>query len=145
LEPGRWFALLRYYFVSLLKLKTIMKKVFIFAMAFLAMSCTSQFDEVEENQEKQVAFSEDYQTMYLFVEDIISSELWENLTMPLNPTLEDLMQIAEEAMQTDIFGDTIGEGDCEKPYKAMLSYYLANKPDDEFTEYLMFLVEHEMY
>jgi hypothetical protein len=124
-----------------------MKKVFIFAMALFMMSCTSScWDEAEEPQEEsQVVYSKEYQIMYLFVDNLVSSELWEGLTMPGNPTLDDLMRISEDAMNTDIFGDTIGEGDCEQVYRTMLAYYLTYKPDDEFTQYLLFIVDHEMY
>jgi hypothetical protein len=124
-----------------------MKKVFIFAMALFMMSCTSScWDEAEEPQEEsQVVYSKEYQIMYLFVDNLVSSELWEGLTMPANPTLDELMQISEKAILTDIFGDTIGEGDCEQVYRTMLAYYIVHKPDYEFTEYLKFIIEHEMY
>jgi hypothetical protein len=124
-----------------------MKKVFIYAMAFIMMSCTGSSCMDDENvmKETQVEYSEEYKTMYLFVDELVSSELWEGLTMPENPTLDDLMRISEDAMNTDIFGDTIGEGDCEQVYRTMLAYYLTYKPDDEFTQYLLFIVDHEMY
>ena len=126
-----------------------MKKYFVLAMALCVMSCSKQAEtayEIEETKQEEVTrveFSEDYETMYLFVSLIVESELFD-LAMPVNPTLDDLMHIGAAAILHELWGDTFGEGDYTEEYKIILSYFREHEPDAEIVEVLEFVFEHGM-
>ena len=124
-----------------------MKKVFIFAMALFMVSCTTDACMGEgTRQETEIVYSDDYRVMYAFVDECVSYEdLFEGISLPPNPTLDELMAISKDIICSDVFADTIGEGDCEQVYKTMYYYYKVHYPDDEFTWFLEFIIEHEMY
>lgn len=123
-----------------------MNKFFIFIMAFLTMtSCTNDYFKEEEVQEQVVVVSEDYKVMYDFVDMLVYSELFDGLTMPDNPTLDELMAISASVIMTAEFGDTIGEGDCEEVYRVMLAWFVENDPEAEVTAFLQVIIDNEMY
>lgn len=127
-----------------------MKKIFVFVMAVCLVSCSKQAEtacEIEEDKQEEVTrveFSEDYETMYLFVQNIVDSELF-GIDMPVNPTLDDLMKIGASAILHELWGDTLGEADYRKEYEIILAYYLKHAPDAEIVELLEMFFEHGMY
>ena len=127
-----------------------MKKVIISVMAVLALSSCSNdsFEEVFESaqaRQEVVVVTDDYKTMYSFLHDLVNSELFDGLTMPENPSYDDLMQLCAPIVMTDLFGDTFAEGDCEKEYRLMLAYFEENEPESEIASYLSYILEHGMY
>jgi hypothetical protein len=144
--------LLRRVHLFIVSLKKIigMRKIIISVMVVLAMtSCSNaSVDEmIEGAQERQelVVVTDDYRTMYSFLQDLVSSELFEGLTMPENPSYDDLMHICAPIVMTDLFGDTFAEGDCEKEYRLMLAYFEENDPESEIAKYLRYIIENGMY
>lgn len=125
-----------------------MKKLFILVAAFCMMSCTTDYleDVIEEVQveAKQQSVSEDYLIMYQFVDDLVFSELF-GLTMPENPSYDELMNISASVIMTDTFADTIGEGDCEKVYRLMFAYFQEHDPNAKVTSYLEYLLINGLY
>lgn len=124
-----------------------MKKLFILVAAFCMMSCTTDYlEEIEEVQveAKQQSVSEDYLIMYQFVDDLVFSELF-GLTMPENPSYDELMNISASVIMTDTFADTIGEGDCEKVYRLMFAYFQEHDPNAKVTSYLEYLLINGLY
>jgi chloramphenicol O-acetyltransferase len=122
-----------------------MKKLFILAMAFLSMACTNQVDElIEEVEEKEVVISEEYRTMYTFIEDIYYSELF-GIELPVNPNYDEMMQIAAPIIMTDTFADTLGECECEQVYRLMFAYFQEHDPHAKVTSYLEYLLVNGLY
>lgn len=127
-----------------------MKKVIISVMAVLALSSCSNdsFEEVFESaqaRQEVVVVTDDYKTMYSFLQDLVNSELFDGLTMPENPSYDDLMHTCAPIVMSDLFGDTFAEGDCEKEYRLMLAYFEENEPESEIASYLSYILEHGMY
>ena len=125
-----------------------MKKLTILCMAFLLTSCTSDYWEemVVENEETKVAVvvDENYKTMYQFVEMLANSDLF-GLSCPESPSYDELMHIAAPVVMTDLFGDTIGEGDCEEIYRLMLVYFEDHEPEADITSYLRYIIDNNLY
>lgn len=127
-----------------------MKKIMFFAMALCMMSCASDYLEDVPSQEKETTKSvlvvnDDYKTMYAFVQDLVNSELFDGLTMPVNPSYDDLMHICAPIILTDVFGDTFAEGDCEKEYRLMLAYFEEKEPEGKIAAYLRYIIDNRMY
>lgn len=125
-----------------------MKKLFILVAAFCLTSCTTDYledvIEVQTVEAKQQSVSEDYLIMYQFVDDLVFSELF-GLTMPENPSYDELMNISASVIMTDTFADTIAEGNCEKVYRLMYAYYQENDPEGELTLYLEYILLNGLY
>lgn len=122
-----------------------MRKLFVLLMAFAAVSCTgyTEYDELVEEKVEYVS-PDDYATMYDFVMMVRDSELFD-LELPSTMTYDEMMRISAHIVMTDLFGDTIGEGDCEDVYRLMLAYYLVHDPDATITSYLSYILENGMY
>ena len=117
-----------------------MKHFLVIVSALLFMGCTN-----EEFIDNSYKYSEDdYRTMYEFIQNIYDSDLF-GIEMPVSPSYDEMMQIASKVIMTDVFGDTIGEGDCEKEYRLMLAYFNFVDPNADVTKYLEYIIEHEMY
>ena len=129
-----------------------MKKVFVFALALMSMSCTNGFveeiEELEEVQEvkKTMEVNEDYKTMYDFVDWICYYEDLFGLKMPSNPSYDELMSIAASVIVTDTFADTLGECNCEKVYLLMLDYFTSVE-NTEMVDFLklILMTEYDIY
>ena len=124
-----------------------MKKLTILCMAFLLTSCTSDYwEEVVENEETKVAVvvDENYKTMYQFVEMLANSDLF-GLSLPESPSYDELMHIAAPVVMSDLFGDTIGEGDFEEIYRLMLVYFEDHEPEADITSYLRYIIDNNLY
>lgn len=124
-----------------------MKKLLIFALALCLVSCSSESCEDFQQQEQPVENVENYDVMYNFLHDMVESEVFEDLglTMPENPTYDDLMYICAPLVMSVQFGDTFAEGDCEKEYRLMLSYFEIHDPLAEITGFLRYIIDNEMY
>ena len=123
-----------------------MKKLTIIVMALLAMSCSSDYmeDYAEESKSVEFVISDEYRTMYDFVRELADSELF-GITMPDNPTYDDLMQLSAAAVLSDVFGDTFGEGDCESEYRLMHAYFSERYPNEEITRYLSYILDNGIF
>ncbi len=125
-----------------------MRKIMVFVMAIAMTSCANgvveEFEEMTEQAEETRTYSEDYRVMYEFLTELYASELFE-MEKPGEYTYEQMMYIAAPIVQSDIFGDTFAEGDCEQVYRLMLAWFSENEPDAEITAYLSYIIENRMY
>lgn len=130
-----------------------MKKLAILVLALCATSCTSDYmEEIIEEQEvenitalQETAVSEDYQTIYEFVDWVCFYEDLFGLQMPSSPTYDELMHMAAGVVMTDTFADTLAECDCEKVYRLMLEYFSENEPENDVVAYLTHILECGLY
>lgn len=113
------------------------------------MSCTNySCDYVPVQEEKpKVIVTEDYKVMYDFLQSMVESEVFEDLelSMPDSPSYDDLMYLCAPLVMSVQFGDTFAEGDCEKEYRLMLSYFEVHDPEADITGFLRYIIDNEMY
>lgn len=112
-----------------------MKKI-IFVLSLIVASCTTESDYEYS--------TDNYKTMYEFVDCLYSSELF-GIENPFGKTYDQLMLIAAPVIMTDTFADTIGEGDCYEVYILMHDYFAATGQNQKVVEYIDFILEHELY
>lgn len=120
-----------------------MKKALFILMAVIATSCTNPMEETSVSPSFHYTHDE-YCVMFGFIEYLHESELF-GLPEPEKPTYDEMMMTAAPIVMSDVFLDTLGEGDCTEVYFLMYAYFSAMHPQASITAHLREIINNEMY